>query len=169
MVKQQEPVVKLPPVEQVGIVVKDIDSAMEYYSSTFGWGPFHLMQLPMKGAIYRGKPGDCTLKLAFARSGPIEIELIQVLEGETPHTEFLRERGEGLQHLRFSVENLDGTLAKLAKEGIEPVFQHSYPEIGISFAYLDTDKIGGVMIELIEIKKREGEGEDAVEEVTGLT
>jgi hypothetical protein len=44
-------------------------------------------------------------------------------------------------------------LDKLAKQGIEPVFQHSYPEIGISFAYLDTDKIGGIMFELIEIKK----------------
>jgi catechol 2,3-dioxygenase-like lactoylglutathione lyase family enzyme len=168
MAKQREPMVKLPPVEQVGIVVKDIDGAMEYYSSTFGWGPFHVMQLPMKGAIYRGKPGDCILKLAFTHSGPIEIELIQVLEGETPHTEFLRERGEGLQHLRFRVDDINDTLAELAKEGIEPVFQHSYPEIGISFAYLNTDKIGGVMIELIEMKKREGEEKDAVEEVTGL-
>ncbi|GAF80790.1 unnamed protein product [marine sediment metagenome] len=154
MAKKQEPRVKLPPVEQVGIVVKDMERAMEYYSSTFGWGPFQVMELEMKGATYRGQPCDCRLKLAFARSGPIEIELIQVLEGETPHTEFLREKGEGLQHLRFSVDDIDGTLAKLAKEGIEPVFQHSYPEIGISFAYLNTDKIGGVMIELIEIKKR---------------
>ncbi len=95
------------------------------------------------------------MKIGFYRADPIEIELIQVLEGETPHTEFLRERGEGLQHLRFSVDNLDEMLAKLAKQGIEPVFQHSYPEVGISFAYLDTDKIGGVMFELIEIKKVE--------------
>ncbi|GAI10437.1 unnamed protein product, partial [marine sediment metagenome] len=69
--KKQEPRVKLPPVEQVGIVVKDIDRAIEYYSSTFGWGPFQVMELEMKGATHRGKKGDCTLKLAFARSGQI--------------------------------------------------------------------------------------------------
>lgn len=157
MAKQKEPTVELPPVEQIGIVVKDTDQAMDYYSATFGWGPFNVMELEMKGATYRGQKCDCKLKLAFARSGPIEIELIEVLEGETPHTEFLRERGEGLQHLRFRVDDIDETLSKFAKDGIEPVFYHSYPEIGVSFAYMNTDRIGGVMIELIEIKKRDRE------------
>jgi methylmalonyl-CoA/ethylmalonyl-CoA epimerase len=109
----------------------------------------------MKGATYRGRKCDCKLKLAFARSGPIEIELIQVLEGETPHTEFLREKGEGLHHLRFRVDDIDEALSRFAEDGIESVFRHSYPEIGISFAYLNTDRIGGVMIELIEIKRRD--------------
>lgn len=154
MSEQQEPRVKLPPVEQIGIVVKDMDRAIEYYTSTFGWGPFNVQELEMKGATYRGQQCDCRLKLAFAHSGPIEIELIQVVEGETPYTEFLREKGEGVQHLRFNVDDLDGVLAELAKDGIEPVFHHSYPEVGISFAYLNTDRIGGVMFELIEIKKR---------------
>ena len=155
MANQQEFLVQLPPVEQIGIVVKDMDQAIDYYSSTFGWGPFHVMDFEMKGATYRGQICDCRLKIGFYHADPVEIELIQVLEGDTPHTEFLRERGEGLQHLRFSVDNLDDMLAKLAKQGIKPVFQHSYPEIGISFAYLDTDKIGGVMFELIETKKVE--------------
>lgn len=159
MAKQHEPRVKLPPVEQIGIVVADIDKAVEYYSSVFGWGPFQVVEYETKGMTHRGKKGDCRLRLAFAHSGPIEIELIQVLEGETPHSEFLREKGEGLQHLRFHVDDLEGMLAELAKEGIEPVFHHSYPEFGISFAYLNTDKIGGVIFELIEDKNRtSGEG-----------
>jgi len=152
MAKEQEPRVKLPPVEQIGIVVADIDKAVEYYSSIFGWGPFQVVEYETKGMTYRGQKGDCRLKLAFAQSGPIEIELIQVLEGETPHTEFLREKGEGLHHLRFHIDDLDGMLAELAKEGIEPIWQHRYPDVGISFAYLNTDKIGGVMFELIEMK-----------------
>ena len=45
-------------------------------------------------------------------------------------------------------------LAELAKEDIKPVFQKSYPDLGIAFAYLDTDRIGGVVFELIEAKKR---------------
>ncbi len=145
--------VKLPPVEQVGMVVKDMDKAIEYYRSVFGWGPFNVSEFELKGCSYRGKPSDCKLKIALTQSGPIEIELIQVLEGETPHTEFLREKGEGLHHLRFSVDDLDGVLAEWANEGIEPVWYHSMPEIGISWAYLNTDKVGGVMVELIEIKE----------------
>jgi len=145
--------ISLPPVEQIGFVVKDIDKATEYYSSTFGWGPFQVFEHEMKGVIFRGEPSDCRLKIAFAHSGSIEIELIQVLEGETPHTEFLREKGEGMHHLRFNVDNIDDMLAAFAKEGIEPVWHQSLPEFGVSFAYLDTNKIGGMMIELIEIKE----------------
>jgi 4-hydroxyphenylpyruvate dioxygenase-like putative hemolysin len=145
--------VKLSPVEQVGIVVEDIEKAVEYYGSTFGWGPFSISEVSLEGCLYRGKPTDVRLKMAMAQSGPIEIELIQVLEGESIHSEFLREKGEGLQHVRFTVDNLDDILAEWAKVGIEPVWQHSFPEIGISWAYVNTDAIGGVMAELIEIKQ----------------
>jgi len=123
--------IKLPPVEQVGIVVKDMDKAIDYYSSKFGWGPFRVREVVMNGFTYLGKKGNCRLKMAFAQSGSLEIELIQVLEGETPHTEFLREKGKGIQHLGFRVDDLDGMLAALAKDGIEPVFHHRVPEIGV--------------------------------------
>ena len=47
-------------------------------------------------------------------------------------------------------------LAELAKEGIEPVF-HARPAWDDSEAevvYLSTNKIGGVMFELAEVKQR---------------
>ena len=97
------------------------------------------------------------MKIALAYSGPLEIELIQVLDGETPHTEFLRERGEGLHHLRFAiVDDLGGMLAELAKEGIEPVFraQLSWGDFEVEAVYLNTDRIGGVMFELAEARQR---------------
>jgi 4-hydroxyphenylpyruvate dioxygenase-like putative hemolysin len=153
MFKDKASGVKLPPVDQLGIVVRDIDKAVEYYEATFGWGPFSISEVSLEGCHYRGKPTDVRLKMAMAQSGPIEIELIQVLEGESIHSEFLREKGEGLQHVRFTVDKLDDILAEWAKAGIEPVWQHSFPEIGISWAYVNTDAIGGVMAELIEIKQ----------------
>jgi catechol 2,3-dioxygenase-like lactoylglutathione lyase family enzyme len=153
MTEQKESRVKLPLADQIGIVVKDMDRAVAYYSSVFGWGPFSTMEVEVNGFTYKGKKGDCRLKIALASMGPIEIELIQVMEGKTPHSEFLREKGEGIQHLRFHVDDLDSMLAELAKDGIRPVFHHSYPEYGIAFAYLNSDKIGGVMFELIEEKK----------------
>ena len=140
------------PVEQVGIVVKDMDKAVEFYES-LGMGPFQVMEVNLEGCMYRGKPTDCRMKLAMAGAGPIEIELIQILEGETPHTEFLRKRGEGPQHIRFRVDDLDAALAQWAGEGIEPVWQHSMPELGVSWAYMNTEKVGGVIVELIEIKE----------------
>jgi len=157
MAMEQKSRVKLPPVEQIGIVVEDVDRAVQFYSSVFGWGPFQILQSDIKGFIYRGRSVDCRMKVALAQSGPIEIELIQVLEGDTIWTDFLREKGEGIHHLRFHVDDLDGTLAELAKEGIEPVFHKDFTEFGVKFAYLNTDRIGGVVFELIEEERRGGE------------
>lgn len=149
----KDPTVQLPPLEQIGFVVRDMEKAINYYETHFGWGPFQSYEYSMKGVIFHGEPSDCRLKIALAHSGPVEIELIQVLEGETPHTEFLKEKGEGMHHLRFNVNNIDEMLAAFAREGIEPVWHQSLPEFGVSFAYLNTEKTGGVMIELIETKE----------------
>lgn len=153
MTEERKTGVKLPAPDRVGIVVKDVDKAIDFYSSAFGWGPFQVLEAELEGFSYRGQRGSCRLKLAklaLARSVPIEIVLIQVLEGETPHTEFLRGKGEGMHHLTFRVDNLEDMLATLAKEGIEPVFSSNTSRA--AFAYLNSDKIGGVMFELLQMK-----------------
>jgi methylmalonyl-CoA/ethylmalonyl-CoA epimerase len=150
MAKQQEPRVKLPPVQQVSIVVEDMDRAIEYYSSIFGIGPFRVMDINLEDVLQRGKPISTKIKVAFAKSGPLQVELIQPVEGKNIYTEFLDSKGEGLHHLGFRVDDLDAMLTELAKEGIEPIFHKGYPDRGTAFAYLDSDKIGGVMFELIE-------------------
>ena len=157
MAKEQKPRVKLPPVQQACIVVKDIDRAIEYYTSTFGMGPFSVLDVDMEGVLLRGKPISAKIKVAFADSGPLQIELIQPVEGKSIYTEFLDSKGEGLHHLAFQVDDLDALLAELSKEGIEPIWHQRLPQFGIAFAYLNTARIGGVIFELIEVKKREKE------------
>ena len=147
-------VISLPAADQIGIVVKDVDATVDYYSSTFGWGPFHTLELHLERCTYRGKTGDCRLKVALAQHGLFEIELIQVLEGESPHSQFLRETGEGIHHLRSRVDDLDSALAKLSHAGIEPVFYHEISEFGVSLAHIDSAQIGGVLFELMEIKSQ---------------
>jgi catechol 2,3-dioxygenase-like lactoylglutathione lyase family enzyme len=153
MPDNREPAVKLPPLEQIGIVVDNVDEAVEHFTALFGWGPFRIREVNVQGFTFRNRPGNCRLKMAFARSGPIEIELIQVLEGVTPHSEFLRQKGEGLHHLRFRVDNYDELLARLTSEGVQPVFHQELPGLA-SFAYLDTEGIGGVTFELFQMAKR---------------
>jgi len=131
------------------MVVKDVDKTIEFYASC-GMGPFRVVNLEIKDYTYKGKKGNCRLKVAMLDGPPVSIELIQVLEGETPHSDFLREKGEGVQHFGIHVDDLRGILAELAKEGIKPVFRGSIPNIN-EFAYMDTDKNGGVMFELSQM------------------
>lgn len=151
--EKQSKRVKLPPPDQVCIVVEDMDKAIEYYQLVFGLGPFRVMEVATKDMTYRDWTGTARQKSAFAQCGSIQIELIQPLEGETPQAEFLKEKGEGMHHLRFQVDNLETTLASLAQFGIEPVWKHNFAKAGVSYAYVNADQIGGVVFELIEDKK----------------
>ena len=144
--------VVLPPVSQVGIIVKDMEKTVEFCSSTFGIGPFKTREVNLEGVMFRGKPTTVKQKIAFAQAGQVQIELIQPLEGESPHTEFLRDKEEGPNHLGFLVDDIDKKLTWLAEQGIKPIFSGNPP--GVTFAYLNSDKIGGVIIELIQWKSK---------------
>jgi len=139
----------LGPIDQVSYVVEDLERALPRYEALFG--PFEVGESPLADCTIRGVQADCKLKLAVNNAGPVEIELIQVVEGDTSHSEHLRTHGEGLHHVRFRVQGLDEKLEELAREGFETVFYKRFgPTVG--FAYLETPKeMGGSVIELLEL------------------
>lgn len=137
----------LPPIDQVGYVVRDIDRAVEIYGGIFG--EFTRMDSATPGTLYRGERSDVTLKMAFGRSGPIEIELIEWVSGKSPHKEMLDTRGEGVHHVRFRVDDISGYRKKLEERGFLVVWSHSMPELKAEWAYLEgPEGRGGAMIEL---------------------
>ena len=142
--------VKLPPIGQIGIVVKDLDKVLDFYQNTFGIGPWAVREGEYKALRVRDKIYPCKTKVACTNYGSIELELFQVREGHSLHSEFLDQGREGLHHLGFYVsrEEKEKILADLAKEGIGVVQGADMPKV--SYAYVDTDKIGGVFFEFIE-------------------
>jgi catechol 2,3-dioxygenase-like lactoylglutathione lyase family enzyme len=159
-----EPLVKLGPISHIGLVVEDAEKAAAFWSRTFGVGPFEIREYDMSAAPYflvDGKPARPRFKAAIAFSGEVFIELVEVLEGETVHTQFLRRHGEGLQHLAFSVDNAAEIIARLKSEGIEPVLDYEFDlefngqPVHVHEAYLNTAKfLGGTTIQLLEMKPR---------------
>lgn len=134
---------------QIGIVVKDIDETVKYYEEAFGFGPFEIRHVDFSDATYYGEKAGYTGKRAFFYFGPIQIELIELGEGKTIHEDFLREKGEGLHHIAFAVENLRESENKAENMGFKVTQDFIRPD-GSGFAYLDSDKIGGVPFELIQ-------------------
>ena len=134
---------------QVGVVVKDLDKTVERLSS-LGIGPFTPMPLPPDAEQwFRGKPLDAKFKISGAKLGEIVLELIQPVEGESPHQEFLDTKGEGIQHIAFAVDNLDQEVAKLTKKGVDVLLKANLGNIRV--AYLDLG-IGGLVMELLQRK-----------------
>lgn len=143
---------EVPSLGQVGIVVEDIDRSVRYYQDVFGIGPWAVFRGEPRRCLDRGNEISFSGRMAMAQSGRVQLELIQILEGDTIHTEFLHREGEGIHHLGFFVRDLKRRL-ELAKEAGIEVLQHGLLKqagLSIEYAYLDTREIGGVIIEYIE-------------------
>ena len=80
--------------------------------------------------------------------GDLTFEVIESLEGETPVKEFLDKKGEGIQHIGFFVDDLDREIAKMTEKGFKVTQSADTPTV--RWAYFDTDKVGGVSIELMQ-------------------
>ena len=146
--KQTSPLPQQP--DQVGIVVRDMDKAIEYYSKVLGIGPFRRFEFTLPEGIMRGKKISLKTKLAFTSLGTLEVELIEAPSGDNIYREFLEASGEGLHHLGFHVSDIDSHLDRLKQQGVGILFSGRTERV--SFAYMDTAETGGVIFELIERK-----------------
>jgi methylmalonyl-CoA/ethylmalonyl-CoA epimerase len=133
---------------QIGIVVKSIDETVKYYREKFGMGPCEIRHVDYPTASYYGEASGYRGKRAFFHLGPIQIELIELVDGKTIHEAFLKEKGEGLHHIGFRVQDLARAMETAKSQGFQ-VIQHFRREDGSGFAYLDSDKPGGAIFELI--------------------
>ena len=126
----------LPQVDQIGFVVKDLDKALERYQPMFG--EFAVMDAFDMEWDYRGKPEVSSLKIAFGKSGDVEIELIEWVSGKTPHKEFLDAGHEGMHHLRFVVDNIEEKVQQARAYGYQEIWFKRFGE-GLAASYLERE------------------------------
>lgn len=127
-------VLDLPPCDQVGFVVRDLESAVALYEPLFG--PFSIMEPGPITYDYRGRQEECDMRIAYGRSGELEVELIQWVRGGCPHKEFLDAGREGMHHLRFRVDLLEQKVAEAEAIGFRAIWGTRYGE-GLAVAYLE--------------------------------
>jgi methylmalonyl-CoA/ethylmalonyl-CoA epimerase len=145
----KEEQVTINKVLQIGIVVKDLQKAMEFYWEVFGIGPWRIrtFQPPaLTNAEVRGQPELFTMKLGIATIGNMQWELIQPLTGNSIYKEFLDQKGEGLHHVACDVGDYEQAVALMKKHGIGTLMSGQMPTG--SFAYMDTEKYLGTIIEI---------------------
>ncbi len=136
---------------QIGVVVPDMDQTIRYLGEIFGIGPFRVIDWPPEGRsdiqkFYHCEPGEFSARMAFAELGPIELELIQPLEGQSIWADFLREHGGGIHHLRFNVKEIAPVQEYLAENGIYSAQHGSGIRPGTNWMNFGSeDKIGFVI------------------------
>ena len=126
----------------IAVVVRDIDKAVKYYQS------LGIATVGREVIFPESKPN---IRAKFVNMGPVPIELIQPLEGESPYKEFLDSKGEGVQHIAFAVDNLDEETDKLVDKGVSVIVKGKAPAaFGSISAHFDTRQVGNFAIQLIQ-------------------
>jgi len=138
--------------DQLGYVYKDIEKAAQSMKNHLGISNFIIFPPTPHKMIYKGKPSRMIGKLAVANLFNLQIELIQCVEGACVYKDFIEQGNEGLHHIRFGCDDLSIIIEKMKEEGYEVLQQGRI--VTISYAYFDTIKDFGIIIEFASIKRR---------------
>ncbi|MFC1494663.1 VOC family protein [Thermodesulfobacteriota bacterium] len=136
-------------IHQVGVVVKDLDKTIAFLSA-IGLGPFTIRNSKHAAATVRGKKESYEVRIALAQQGSVQLELIEYINGETIHGEFLKDKGEGLHHIRFMVSDLDAVINKFSEIGVNVLQEDRFVDGG-GIAYMETNKMGGFITEVTQV------------------
>lgn len=96
--------------DHVAVAVWDTDASLPYYTKRLGLAVDHDEWLPEIG-----------VRLTYLRAGNTTLQLVQPL-GNGTVKRFLEERGEGLHHVCFVVEDISRALSSLDGEAGVEVF-----------------------------------------------
>ena len=153
---QVAPLACSPPISlrpsQYAFIVRDLKPVSAYWEK-LGFGEIDVTHGALGDRIYRGRPGVFDQKLGWQRHSDIAYEWIEPLKGPTVYYDALDTHGEGFHHFGFDVDDMDQAVDFFEKKGLKVSQSGSWGDKGKPgsgrFAYIDTDAIGGVTVELL--------------------
>ncbi|MEJ2504626.1 MAG: methylmalonyl-CoA epimerase [Gemmatimonadota bacterium] len=131
-------------VNHIGIAVRSLDAHRHYYEDVLG-------------ARYEGveEVASQKVRVAFYRLGPaqspVRLELLEPTADDSSVARFLERRGEGVHHVAYTVDGIEGRLRALAEGGIRLIDESPRPGAhDTRIAFLHPASTGGVLTELCE-------------------
>lgn len=138
---------------QIGIVVEDLEAAMDNYCEIFGIEEWYVYTFGSETGVenftYKGKKvDDFEYKIALSKIGNLEFELIQPIRNVPVFEDILAEEGEGFHHIKQKVktENIDEAVEEFNQKGIGKLGGGTYKDD--IFIYLKTKEPLGIIWEL---------------------
>ncbi len=122
----------------IGIAVNDLDKSSKLFSKLFGTDAGHSEEV-----------SDQKVKATFFRVGEGGIELLQSTGADSSIAKFIAKRGEGIHHLSFEVDDIEGEIARLMKEGFQMIDEKPRAGAdGYRVAFLHPKSTNGVLVEI---------------------
>ena len=131
----------MPPrgIHHLGVAVENLDEALDTYERLFGAELEHRELVPEQG-----------VEAAAVRVGESRVELLAALGADTPVGKFLANRGPGMHHVAYEVDDLRETLAHLARSGAELIDDEPRRGLfGLEVAFVHPHAVHGVLSEVV--------------------
>jgi hypothetical protein len=150
-------------ITQVGWIVNDIDRAVENFYRLTNIGPWHFYSYGPKMLTMMRRNGIDTefeMATAVANAGPLRLEIVQPTFGDMVYQSHIDKHGfGGVQHFGIAVDNMEESLNIIRNAGITVAMEGAgYGLDGDGyFAYLDTEQLFGITVELMCRPKRRHE------------
>jgi len=133
---------KLKKINHVAVVVGDIDESLKFWQDAMGIELHHVEDVPSQKSM-----------VAFLPIGESEVELVKPTSDDSGVAKFLAERGGGMHHLCFEVDNIVEMMAELKAKGVRLINEVPNELPGRKMAFVHPKSTGGVLVELYEVTK----------------
>ncbi len=126
--------------DHLAVCIRDLEAALRVWRDGLGLEVVGFEDLP-----------DRQVRVAMLRIGDTRIELVQPLSDASEVSRFLARHGEGLHHVAFAVEDVDGALAAATASGAVALPGAGQAGAGgTRVAFLHPRSANGVLVELVE-------------------
>ena len=135
--------VNVTGIDHVAIAVADIESAIALFQNVLGLEVTHREEIAGFG-----------VKVATIATGGTDVELVQGTTPDSPIAKFVAERGPGMHHVAFRVDDIHRALAEMKKRGVDLIDQTPRPgKQGSLVAFIHPRATGRVLCELVQNRK----------------
>ncbi len=131
---------KIKKVNHIAVAVGDLDASLAFWRDTLGLPLHHIEDVPSQKS-----------KVAFIPVGDTEVELVFPTTEDSGVAKFVAEKGGGMHHLCFEVDNIDEMLADMKAKGVRMINETAITLPGRKMAFVHPKAANGVMIEFYEV------------------
>lgn len=131
---------KINKINHIGIVVPDIEGALGFWQDALGLKLDHIEDVQGQKSL-----------VAFLPLSQSEIELVKPTSDDSGVAKFLRERGPGIHHICFEVDDIMEMLSDLKSKGIRLINDTPLELEGRKMAFIHPKSAGGVLVELYQL------------------
>jgi methylmalonyl-CoA/ethylmalonyl-CoA epimerase len=131
---------KIKKINHIAIAVSDVEESLVFWRDAMGLEVDHMEDVPSQKA-----------QVVFIPVGDSEVELVKPTSPDTGVAKFINEKGGGMHHLCFEVDDIDGMLAQLRDKGVRLINEIALELPGRKMAFVHPKSTNGVLVELYEI------------------